>query len=186
MDEYELNLNRRIHTPLIDGILKGDFHVVSQLLQAGSDLNEANDFGITPLMFAAGEGKEAIAELLIKSKADMNRQDMNGYSALMHACEENHHSVIRLLLNNGADMDLKDKDGKDVITQTISHLYHVKNEDSRSRIIYTIHILLNSLKNVYNKSFNVSNYIKEKFRHYNEYDSMIHSILTGMESYSPE
>jgi hypothetical protein len=91
-------------------------HIVRQLLGAGADPNDINDFGKTPLMYAAQYDLVESARALLEHGADVNRATAwrkelmcaprLGYdqrTALMYAAENASLDMITLLLGHGAD-----------------------------------------------------------------------------------
>lgn len=63
-----------------------------------------NNFGVTALMDAAGQGLEEEVRLLIADGADVNAQDNQGNTALMYAALRGHSEVVELLISSGADV----------------------------------------------------------------------------------
>ena len=89
---------------------KGDIKAVQQFIAAGSDVNAKNDYGVTPLHYAAIGHKE-IAELLISKGADVNAKDNWGRTPLIYAGVKGHKEIVELLLANGANVNAKNDDG---------------------------------------------------------------------------
>jgi len=67
------------------------------LLNAGCDVNAADNKGRTPLMYAAASERSAIVELLLKRGANVRAKDHNGESALDWAIKSGNDRIIRLL-----------------------------------------------------------------------------------------
>ena len=74
------------------------------LLEAGADMNWADDSSNTPLMRAAKNGYVDCVQKLIQTGADVNTKDKKGYTALILAAFHGHYECIELLLNAGADV----------------------------------------------------------------------------------
>jgi ankyrin repeat protein len=68
--------------------------------------------GMTPLLYAARDGRLPIARLLVAAKADVNQADANGIAPLMMAITNNHLDVARFLLDSGADPRAADSYGR--------------------------------------------------------------------------
>lgn len=64
--------------------------------------------GMTPLLYAARDGRLAAAERLIDAGADVERGDGNGIRPLLMAVINNNLTVARLLLSKGADVNADD------------------------------------------------------------------------------
>jgi ankyrin repeat protein len=58
--------------------------------------------GMTPLLYAARDGRTGIVRVLIAAKADVQQTDVNGITPLLMAITNNHLDTAKLLLENGA------------------------------------------------------------------------------------
>lgn len=85
--------------------------IVELILKHKPDFLELPDeFGQTPLHFAAAKGRDQIAEYLISQGANVNVQtgtQKTGTSPLDHAVKFNHVNVVKVLIGAGADIDPK-------------------------------------------------------------------------------
>jgi actin len=92
----------------------GNADVVDSLIKAGAKSTTKDDFGKTPLHWAAqydrcdDVGAEA-TDLLIKSGADVNAKDNQGRTALQYAARAGQQAVVELLIAAGADAEQLDK-----------------------------------------------------------------------------
>ena len=68
-----------------DAVIKVDIEAVKQHLSAGTDVNEKDEDGYTPLQHAAFK---EVAELLIENGADVNVQDNHGWTLLHIAVDD--------------------------------------------------------------------------------------------------
>ncbi len=87
---------------------------ISRLLEAGADVNAADQQGVTVLMQASGNQPGEVVASLIKLGAKVKVRDHQGRSALMWAARRGSSRppyAIDLLVQAGADIDAKDKDG---------------------------------------------------------------------------
>jgi hypothetical protein len=96
---------------LIRAVAAGDTATVKELLSTGSDVNERNSRGVTPLIAAAYKGNLELAQLLVEKGVDVNSQTLKGLTALMAAVEAGNAEVVRFLLSKGADANLKEETG---------------------------------------------------------------------------
>jgi len=69
---------------------KGHGDVVRVLIDAGVDVNEADDEGKTALGVAAANGHEVIAVVLIEAGSDVNKADNESWTALGVAAANAH------------------------------------------------------------------------------------------------
>ena len=90
-----------------DAVNEEDIEAIKQHLSAGTDVNEKDDDGNTPLQHAAFK---EVAELLIANGADVNVQDNDGWT-LLHIANDDFIPVAELLIEKGAKIDAKANDG---------------------------------------------------------------------------
>jgi ankyrin repeat protein len=86
-------------------------HLGKLLLGTGNvDIDSKDNYGQTPLLWAAESGHEAVVKLLLEmGKADVDC-NCNGRTPLSYAAENGHEAVVKLLLETGrADVDSRDK-----------------------------------------------------------------------------
>jgi len=94
----------------------GDLARLRSLLKAGCSADDADDFGLTPLMHAATAGQTAAVSLLLEAGANTSKQDReSGYSALHRAflsCEAGSLEAAAALVRGGCSVDTPlDHDG---------------------------------------------------------------------------
>ena len=97
-------------TPLMLAAKNGNAAVVKTLVEAGADVNAADDHGTTVLMLAASAGSAEAVRTLIEHGADVNaREGAHGQTALMFAAALNRDEAIRQLLAHRADTAIETK-----------------------------------------------------------------------------
>ena len=79
-----------------------DVEMAAILLRAGARIDAANDFGVTPLLLASGNGRPAMIALLLEAGADPNLAAASGEVPLMTAARAGSLEVIDALLDRGA------------------------------------------------------------------------------------
>jgi ankyrin repeat protein len=67
---------------------------------------------MSPLLYAARDGRLDIVQTLVAAKADVNQTDANGITPLIEAIEDNHVDVARFLIDHGADVQASDWYGR--------------------------------------------------------------------------
>jgi ankyrin repeat protein len=68
--------------------------------------------GLSPLLYAARDGRLDIVKVLLAAKADVNQVDANGITPLVDAITNNHVDVARYLIDHGADVHASDWYGR--------------------------------------------------------------------------
>src|SRR3989442_10921437 len=67
---------------------------------------------MSPLLYAARDGRLDIVQTLVTAKADVNQTDANGITPLIEAIANNHVNVARFLIDHGADIQASDWYGR--------------------------------------------------------------------------
>jgi ankyrin repeat protein len=68
--------------------------------------------GLSPLLYAARDGRLESARILVTAGADVNQTDANGITPLIMAIANNHVDVARFLMEHGADIHASDWYGR--------------------------------------------------------------------------
>jgi hypothetical protein len=111
-----------IHT----AALMGDLKAIHQHIKAGSDLDEKDEYGSTPLIIAATFGKTEIARALIDAGADVNCRNNDGSTPLHIAAFFCRTEIVRVLLDNGADKNLENNFGSTALESVAGPFDHVE------------------------------------------------------------
>ena len=107
--QKEVNTMSKISdASLFDPANRGDLKVVEDLLNKGTDVNQSDPDGRTPLMYAAYNGHTSTVKMLLEHKAFVDVADVNGRTALMFAASGPFPEVVQLLLDNQADPNKAD------------------------------------------------------------------------------
>ncbi|XP_078667387.1 uncharacterized protein LOC144909193 [Branchiostoma floridae x Branchiostoma belcheri] len=99
-------------TPLCKAAESGNAEIMSDLIQAGADLNQADKGGRTPLFLAAQSGHTETVRILTQAGADLNQADKGGRTPLFLAAQSGHTETVRILTQAGADLNKADYRGK--------------------------------------------------------------------------
>ena len=90
----------------------GDTEALKHYLSNGEGPNRLDpNFGVTPLSWAALEGRSEIVEILIAAGADVNGVNRDGATPLHAAAFMGQRELAKLLLENGADVGAKTHNG---------------------------------------------------------------------------
>lgn len=87
--------------------------------------------GMTPLLFAARDGRLEAAQLLVTAGANVNARDANGISPLLMAISNNQIPVAAFLLSRGADANAADWWGRTPLWSAVD----TRNLDLDSRTL---------------------------------------------------
>lgn len=97
---------------LVEFVFKNDLDGLRIALAQGSDPNERDSDGRTPLIHAAIDNRLEAAKLLLDSGAEVDAQDELGNSPLHYAAQDHHPDMALLLINEGgASVDVVDIHG---------------------------------------------------------------------------
>lgn len=83
--------------PLSLAVVKGDVETVKKFIEYGADVNETNEQGVTPLMFAARYNRVDMMQLLLSNGAKKDAKDNQGVSVLEYAERSQAKEAILLL-----------------------------------------------------------------------------------------
>ena len=96
-----------IHT----AVALGNLDVVRQHIRAGTDLNEKDAYGSSPLIVATTFGKTNVAKALIENGADMTIGNNEGSTPLHISAFLCYPEIVEALLKAGADKHAKNNMG---------------------------------------------------------------------------
>lgn len=102
-------------------VMEGDYALVRKALDSGKkyDVEDADEMGITLLMYSAQNGLDDIVELLVTNKANVNAQMQNGTTSLMLACEHAHICTVALMVELGAHINLLQNTGETALMKAV-------------------------------------------------------------------
>ena len=104
----------------------GNLEAIQQHIKAGSDLNEKDEYGSSPLTIAATFGKTEVARALIEAGADMNCRSNDGSTPLHTAAFFCRIEIVEALLNKGADKNLRNNYGSTALESISGPFDNVK------------------------------------------------------------
>ncbi|MCB1417860.1 MAG: serine hydrolase [Zhengella sp.] len=97
--------------PLPAAALTGNVAAVEQHILAGSDVDQRDDFGSTPLIISAVFDRPGVAAALLAAGADPALTDAQGSNPLHIAAFLGRKEIVRVLLDAGADRTLRSASG---------------------------------------------------------------------------
>lgn len=92
----------------LDAALDGNLEVVQDAIDAGLDVNAADEQARNALMLAAFNGHTPLAKLLLDKGAMINHRDAAGRTALMFAASGPNAETVKYLLDAGAEVNAAD------------------------------------------------------------------------------
>jgi len=123
--------NWRGQTPLMWAAAEGHTAAIRVLLEAGADINARSSIvvwerqrteeprdkwlppgGLTPLLFAARDGRVESVKVLLSAGADPNVVDPDRHTAAILALMNGHFDVAGALIQHGIDVNMEDKVGQ--------------------------------------------------------------------------
>ena len=106
------NLDNESMSPLLLAIRNGNFDIIKNLVEAGSNYNpETNDTNLQylPINYACKMGDYTTIKYLLSchktNDVFINKQDVEGLLALHVVSRSGHYSLIELLISHGADVN---------------------------------------------------------------------------------
>ncbi|MCX5643647.1 MAG: ankyrin repeat domain-containing protein [Phycisphaerae bacterium] len=89
----------------------GNLARVKSLVEQGADPNAKDEFGWTPLYWAASTGQEEVAAYLIGKGATVDAKTIDERTPLHQAAQAGAAHLVELLISKGLDVNVKDKRG---------------------------------------------------------------------------
>lgn len=106
-----LSYGQETEVSLHAAVLQGNNEVVRQHIEAGTDLNQKDAYGSTPLIIAATFGKPEAADILIEAGTDLEITNNEGSTPLHIAALFGRVEIVRMLLDGGADRLKRNNEG---------------------------------------------------------------------------
>ena len=128
------------HETILRAVAKGDAQDVLRHCLLGVDVNEPNESGWTPLLYAAARNQPGVCKILIEQGANVNVVAKSKSTAVHLAIERNAGAVLQLLLERDADLSLRDGNG-----WTPLHLAAAKNQVDTIRLLLKNGAAVNAL-----------------------------------------
>ncbi len=113
---------RSIH----EAAFMGDLDLMQAHIEAGSDLNQKDDFGSTPLIIAITFDQSAVAKQLIEAGADLNATGADGGTALHSAAFYCRTDLVQALLDKGAELNIRNQYGSTALASVEGPFEQVK------------------------------------------------------------
>ncbi len=92
---------------LFEAVKKGDAEVVKSLLATGALVDAVNQYGSTPLHWAAKNGYESVVQALLAGGVLVDAVNQYGYTPLHWAAKNGYEAVVQALLAGGSDPNIR-------------------------------------------------------------------------------
>jgi ankyrin repeat protein len=129
---------------LIVAVVDGDIDEIKRLVDSGLDVNEANEYGETALMYAAQGQKLDVLECLIGLGSDVNAACSKGTRAVMAVAYGGLLDCMSMLLAAGAKVDGGDDQGDTALMCAVRGARHRLNNDDDGQFKACIKLLLDA------------------------------------------
>ena len=124
-----------------------DYTSINILLSEGTDINQTNRNGDTPLMIAAKIGNLRILDIILSHNPDINKYNKAGKTALIIAAESGQLNVVEKLLAHNADVSLKDSNDYTALTlaskyghkKVVDYLKNMRTQPTLAKYHYSKH-----------------------------------------------
>ena len=94
--------------------------IIEHFLAKGVNVNQADEEGNTPFIFAAASNRDlATLDLLLSKVSNINQTNNKGESALSLAVKGNSPEVVKFLIEKGADVKVTNKDSENLLAYLI-------------------------------------------------------------------
>ena len=89
----------------------GALDKLTELIEAGTEVDAVDEMMCTPLLWAARAGQAEVVTYLLDKGADIKHKGYGGMNSLHHAANNMREAVTKLLLEKGAEVDEADDQG---------------------------------------------------------------------------
>lgn len=93
-------------SPLLEALSFKSFDLAERLIEKGADVNVKDEYGMTPLHYAATHSDGFFVDLLINKGAKINVKANDGMAPIDFALRQNHLNNVQLLIQKGADIKI--------------------------------------------------------------------------------
>lgn len=116
---------------LFSAIQNGDLAKSREAVSAGSNVDHSNDYGVTPLLEATGQGSFELVQLLISAGAKIDYNEMGEGSPVMLVAYLGQVDVLQLFVNSAANVNIALPLGR----ETPLHMAAVARQTAAAKIL---------------------------------------------------
>jgi len=118
------DIYHRHHYPLHNAVIRNRTDLLKKMPAEQLSSNQKDEFGMTPIAYAARYALKEELEILLTNGADPDLVTWNDMTATMHALDKGHYKIALYLVEKGADASVAGKNGRSAI-----HLAALMNQD---------------------------------------------------------
>jgi len=112
------------------------YDIVKLLMKMNLDPNTRNNYGVTPIHWAANNGNDYLIQELCKhglTVKDLEKRDEFGSTPLHFAAMQNNENVVQLLISSGINPTVMNNDGQRAsdVTTDVTIKKYLKDEENR-------------------------------------------------------
>ncbi|XP_068670168.1 uncharacterized protein [Montipora foliosa] len=137
--------------------INGQYEDVNKHLKNGANVDERDQFLLTPLHLACWYGHESVVKLLLDHNADVNALDRFQFTPLQKAERCNHQSIIQLLL----DHDAKPSFQQPLSLKTFAKRAFLRTDSHSGFNVLQAVVLQGDYDSVYKASTLLENFVEE-------------------------
>lgn len=117
---------------LANTIIYGTLENVTQLIQAGANVNEVDEYGFTPLIESAIVNNTDIAKYLLEHGAEVDKSDTTGRTALHWAVDNHNIALCQLLLEHKANPNAYTTGAQPILVYPL-----LRNQKALKKLLYS-------------------------------------------------
>ncbi|XP_068751702.1 ankyrin-1-like [Montipora capricornis] len=137
--------------------INGQYEDVNKHLKNGANVDERDQFLLTPLHLACWYGHESVVKLLLDHNADVNALDRFQFTPLQKAEHCNHQSIIQLLL----DHDAKPSFQQPLSLRTLAKRAFLRTDSHSGFNVLQAVVLQGDFDSVYKASTLLENFVEQ-------------------------
>src|ERR1700722_13836166 len=104
-------MSKSPNNAVLDAVLRKEAGALRRAIEAGSNIDQPDREGRTPLSNAVGDGEVEIVKILLRAGANVDASDSQGITPLHFAAQRHSAEITNLLLSSGAKVDSRDSFG---------------------------------------------------------------------------
>lgn len=133
-------------SPLVQAAIDGDLEQARALVEGGSDVNAADEFGWLPIHRAAANNRDEVISYLIRAGSEVEARGTDDWTALHLACVSGSSRAVAALVAAGANVNAVARRGNTplhlALTPVIDKQFRHLHDDTVRNVRVTVELLL--------------------------------------------